>query len=57
MSEQNPYFPHLFSPIKVGSKRSKTALRRLPPYLHLNTISKQTLRILSTNAQTRLLYA
>lgn len=30
MSEQNPYFPHLFSPIKVGSKTIKNRIEAAP---------------------------
>lgn len=39
MAEKNPYFPHLFEPLKVGSKSLKTVLRQLQHYLHLIIIS------------------
>ena len=38
MSERNPYFPHLFSPIKVGTKTIKNRIEAAPAlfaFLHL----------------------
>ena len=30
MNEQNPYFPHLFSPLKVGTKTIKNRIEAAP---------------------------
>ena len=38
MSERNPYFPHLFSPLKVGTKTIKNRIEAAPAlfaFLHL----------------------
>ena len=38
MNEKNPYFPHLFSPLKVGSKTIKNRIEAAPAlfaFLHL----------------------
>ena len=38
MSERNPYFPHLFSPLKVGTKTFKNRIEAAPAlfaFLHL----------------------